>query len=208
MIRNIVFDLGNVLISFRPSEFLDKYNYPSSIKEKILADIFRSPEWKLLDDGKISTSRAIEIIAGKSTLKKAEIEHIFNDRTKIFHSIDSYTSMLPELKKQGFKLYYISNFPADIFDKVKNSYDFFSNFNGGIISGDVKFSKPDPEIYQIFFNKFNLVPDECFFIDDSEENVKSAIETGMTGFCTFGSYEISEELKEKLQYKLSGSVKI
>jgi putative hydrolase of the HAD superfamily len=54
MIKNIVFDLGNVLISFRPSEYLERNNYPEKTRERILNDIFMSPEWLMLDDGKIT----------------------------------------------------------------------------------------------------------------------------------------------------------
>ena len=56
MIKNIIFDLGNVLISFKPSEYFDKKNYPRSIKAAILSDIFGSKEWLMLDNGEITTS--------------------------------------------------------------------------------------------------------------------------------------------------------
>jgi len=193
MIRNIVFDLGNVLISFRPSEFLETRNYPPETRKKILSDIFGSPEWLLLDAGKISTPEAIETIVSKSSLKRAEIERIFNERTLIFHPLDNNAKILPELKKQGFRLYYLSNFPSDIFDEVKSSYGFFSHFEGGIISAHVKCSKPDLRIFRIFLDKFALKPEECFYIDDTEANVGAAISSGMKGMCTYGSPDISGE---------------
>ena len=77
MIKNIIFDLGNVLISFRPSEFFDSKGYPETIKSKILSDIFRSQEWLRLDNGDISTAEAIDAISLKSSLKREEIAHIF-----------------------------------------------------------------------------------------------------------------------------------
>jgi len=198
MIRNIVFDLGNVLISFRPAEFLEKSNYPEETRKTILSDIFGSREWLLLDDGKITTPEAIEAIAARSSLKRAEIERIFNDRILIFHGLDLNAKILPELKERGFRLYYISNFPADIFDEVKSTYGFFTCFEGGIISAHVKCSKPDPLIFKFFLDKFALIPEECFYIDDTEANVISAISTGMKGFCTFGSKDISDLLIKKL----------
>jgi HAD superfamily hydrolase (TIGR01549 family) len=194
MIKNVVFDLGNVLISFKPSEYLSKNNYRPSIRNIILSDIFGSPEWLLLDAGKITTLEAIESIALKSSLKSEEIARIFNERTRIFYSLDNNARILPGLKKQGFKLYYISNFPADIFDEVKSDYDFFKYFVGGIISGEAKCSKPDKEIFRIFFKKYNLVPEECFYIDDTEKNVIAAESFGMTGFYTSGSSDISKDL--------------
>ncbi len=99
MIKNIVFDLGNVLISFRPSEFFDKKNYPENIKATILSDIFGSKEWAMLDKGEINTTEAIEAIALKSSLKKEEIAHVFNLRTELMFPLDPNVKLLPELKK-------------------------------------------------------------------------------------------------------------
>lgn len=192
MIRNIVFDLGNVLITFRPAEYLEKNGFPPEKRKIILSDIFGSREWLLLDEGMITTSEAIESISLRSSLTRAETEHIFNDRTSIFHLHGVNSEMLPELKKQGFKLYYISNFPGDIFEDVKTAYSFFDYFDGGIISAHVRCAKPDPRIFSIFLEKFELKPGECFYIDDTEANVRSAISSGMKGVCTYGAENISD----------------
>ena len=194
MIKNIIFDLGNVLISFRPSEFFDTKGYPETIKSKILPDIFGSREWLELDNGDISTLEAIDAISLKSSLKREEIAHIFNLRTEMMFPLDENVRLLPELKKQGFKLYFLSNFPIDIFEEIKNGYFFFIYFDGGVISSEVKFSKPDKRIYEILLEKYSLIAEECLFIDDIEINVRAAEGLGMKGLVTYGSEEISKEL--------------
>jgi len=196
MIKNIVFDLGNVLISFRPAEYLEKNNYPNEIRKTILADIFGSQEWLLLDKGEISLKEAIERISGKSTLKREEIALIFKIRTDIMFPLADNTCILPELKKEGFRLYYLSNFPADIFAEIKNRNSFFEYFDGGIISADVKQSKPDEAIFRIFFEKFKISPEESFYIDDLDVNVQAALSVGMKGYCTFGSLNISDQVRK------------
>ena len=198
MIKNIVFDLGNVLISFRPSEYFDKKNYPETIKTTILTDIFGSEEWGMLDKGEISTSEAIDAIALKSSLKKEEIAHIFNLRTDLLFPLDQNVKLLPDLKKRGFRLYFLSNFPMDIFEEVKTGYYFFKYFDGGIISAEVKFSKPDIRIYEILLTKYSLIAEECLYIDDLELNVKAAERAGMKSLFTFGSQEISKEIEDIL----------
>jgi epoxide hydrolase-like predicted phosphatase len=198
MIKNIVFDFGNVLISFKPSEFFDKKNYPENIKATILSDIFDSKEWGMLDKGVISTTEAIDAITSKSSLKKEEIAHIFNLRTEIIFPIDPNVRLLPELKKRGFGVYFLSNFPIDLFEEVKTGYYFFKYFDGGIISSEVKFSKPEKRIYEILLEKYSLIPEECLFIDDLEINVKAAESAGMIGLVTFGSQEISEGIEDAL----------
>ena len=200
MIRNIVFDLGNVLISFRPAAYLEKNNYPAAQQQTILSDIFRSREWLLLDNGKLTIREAIDRIAEKSSLTKQEIALIFNKRTDIMFPLDDTIKILPGLKEEGYMLYYLSNFPADIFNEVKRGYTLFEYFDGGIISADVHFSKPDPAIFNVFLEKYDLRTDECFYIDDIEENVIVAESIGMTGFFTAGSTDISNELFQKLNH--------
>jgi len=198
MIKNIVFDLGNVLISFRPSEYLDKKDYPENIKAKILSDIFASNEWLMLDNGEINTRQAIKSIASKSSLNKDEIAHIFNLRNEIIFPLDQNVRLLPGLKEQGFKLYFLSNFPLDLFEEVKTGYYFFKYFDGGVISSEAKVSKPDKRIYEILLEKYSLAADECLFIDDIEINVKSAELIGMKGLVTFGETGISAAIAKAL----------
>ena len=199
MLKNIIFDLGNVLISFRPSEYFDKNNYPENIKTTILSDIFGSKEWRLIDNGEITTSEAINSIASRSSLKKEEIAHIFNLRTDVMFPLDLNVRLLPELKKRGFKLFYLSNFPIDIFEEIHSGYYFFKYFDGGLISSEAKYSKPDSRIYEILLEKYNLIPQESLYIDDIEINVRAAEDLGMTGLVTHGSLEISREIEDSIK---------
>jgi len=199
MIRNIVFDLGNVLISFIPSEYLKKKNYPPNIRNTIINDIFHSVEWKKLDNGDITVSEAIDTISMKSALKREEIALVFNLRAEIMFPLDDNVRLLPELKKLGFRLYYLSNFPLDIFEEIKSGYYFFKYFDGGIISSEVKLSKPDIRIYKFLLDHFELVPEECLYIDDIEENVRASEMAGMSGLLTYGAVKISGAIEEKLK---------
>ena len=203
MLRNVVFDLGNVLISFKPAEFLKNKKYPENLRKTILADIFASREWQMIDDGAITVSEAIDTITLNSSLKREEIAHIFDLRTEIIFPLDLNIKLLPELKKEGLRLYYISNFPLDIFEEVRNGYSFFKHFDGGIISAEVKLSKPDPEIYKVLLEKYSLIPGECLFIDDIEQNVISAESIGMKGFYTSGSPDIFSEVYRKLGFSFT-----
>jgi glucose-1-phosphatase len=202
MIRTVILDLGNVLISFIPSEYLKKKNYPSTIRNTILTDIFQSEEWKKLDNGDIAVNEAIDSIALRSALKREEIALVFNFRADIMFPLDDNVRLLPELKKQGFGVYYLSNFPLDIFEEIKNDYYFFRHFDGGIISSEVKLSKPDARIFRYFIDKYSLNAGECLYIDDIEENVRVAESMGMQGMLTYGSQKIAPLLEEKLKIRL------
>jgi len=205
MIRNVIFDLGNVLISFRPSDYLEKNNYPEDKRKVILADIFRSREWLMLDNGDISTEKGIESIAGRSSLTRQEIASIFDKRTDIMFPLADNVKIVPELKKQGFKLYFLSNFPADIFPEVKISYSFFKYFDGGLISAEVGCSKPGTRIYEILIERYGLIPHECLFIDDLEINIRSAELMGFNCFCTQGKEGFGEDIQKLLVNSIASS---
>lgn len=204
MITTIVFDLGNVLVSFRPEEYLANNGYEKADRDMIINDIFKSPEWLAIDKGDITTTAAIEKISEKSSLSRAEITAVFNLRTKIIFPLTSNTNLLPELRKRGFKLYYLSNFPDDIFDEVRNRYSFFKYFNGGIISARVNASKPDIKIFEILLENYSLSAGECLFIDDSDINVKAAESAGMNGI----HLERPEELAGQIGLTLGLNIKV
>lgn len=181
MIRNLIFDLGNVLLSWKPDDFFENNGYTPEYKAIILRDIFRSPEWRMLDNGDITINEAIERISATSSLSSEEIASVFNLRTRILFPLESNVKMLPELKKQGFRLYFLSNFPDDIFDELVESHEFFNYFDGGLISARAKASKPGREIYEILLNKYSLKAEECLFADDLLPNVQGAEYVGIKG---------------------------
>jgi HAD superfamily hydrolase (TIGR01509 family) len=181
MIRNIIFDLGNVLISWKPDEYLRLNGYDDSDRMIIMDQIVRSKEWLLLDNGDITIDEAAKRIAAKSSLKIPEILSVFDLRIRILFPLVRNTKILPELKKQGFRLYYLSNFPDDIFDEIQNNYELFRYFDGGIISARVKLSKPDPEIFRLLMEMYAIRPEESLFIDDIAANSDSAESVGISG---------------------------
>ncbi|NLA49620.1 MAG: HAD family phosphatase [Bacteroidales bacterium] len=194
MIKNIVFDLGNVLLSWKPDRYFEKSGYDSNTISLIMKDIFGSPVWSALDNGDITTADAIEQIAQTSSLKKEFISSLFGLRTEIINPLTDNIKLLPRLKESGFKLYYLSNFPLDFFEEVKNEYDFFDYFDGGIISAAVRHSKPDIRIYRILLDRYQLKAEECFYIDDVDINVRAAESAGMTAYCYDGENGNSGQL--------------
>jgi putative hydrolase of the HAD superfamily len=198
MIKNIVFDLGNVLISFKPAEYFDRNGYTSEYKDFLINTIFRSREWQLIDKGELTKGEAIQKISERSSLNPQEIEAVFNLRTKILYPIAGNIKILPGLRKRGFSLYYLSNFPDDIFDEVFESYPFFKFFNGGFISARVNTAKPERKIFEILLEKYSLKAEECLFIDDDELNVRTARSIGMSGIHLPSAVDLPELVRKRL----------
>ncbi len=202
MIRNIIFDLGNVLISWKPEEYLINNGYSEKERSVILDDIFRSKEWLALDNGDMTLDEAVEKISERSSLETGEIYSVFNLRTRILFPIDSNTKILPALKKEGFRLYYLSNFPDDIFEEVREKNEFFRYFDGGLISAKAKASKPDEKIYRKLFLHYSLLPGESLFIDDTHANVFSAEKLGVSVIHLSQPSLLREKLEDFLGRKI------
>ena len=169
-IKNIVFDLGRVLIKFEPKEYTEK-NIPEEKREAFYNGIFDSDEWQMLDRGTLSYEDAKKIFKERVSGVDKEIDRLFDaDLFEILHPIEENVKLLPELKKK-YNLYILSNFHQPAFEHIFKKYDFFRLFDGHTVSCYYYLLKPEKEIYDTLIEKFNLIPEETVFIDDTKVNI-------------------------------------
>ncbi len=132
MIKNIIFDLGNVLLDFNPRNYL-KNKIEEKYIENVYEAIFKSKEWPMLDRGTITEKEAEKNIITRNKEYENEIKEAFNNWYELLTPIQISVQILNSLKKKGYKLYYLSNFHCAAFDYVSDNYDFFKLFDGGVI---------------------------------------------------------------------------
>ena len=173
MIKNIIFDIGNVLLSFQPQYYLNQY-YDQHTTDQLMNIIFKSQEWIELDAGNILIKDAIESITKRHPTYSQEITYVLNNWCSMLTPIKDNVKLISILKDKGYKLYLLSNFHIEAIDTVRHTYDFFNLFDGDVVSGHIHVLKPDPLIYKTLLKKYNLKSDECIFIDDSLENIIEA----------------------------------
>lgn len=178
--KNIVFDLGNVLFKFEPDEILDGLFNDYHTKEKLKQSVFKTTIWRELDRGSLSLFQAKKIFIDKNPDLKDEIEVLLDNWKNFLHPIDENVKLLPELKKNN-RLYILSNFHEEAFNYITNKYSFFELFDGMVVSYEVKLIKPERKIYEILLSRYSLVPQDTIFVDDTEENIKAAQELGING---------------------------
>jgi putative hydrolase of the HAD superfamily len=174
MIKNIIFDLGNVLISFRPDLFIAKFTEDIARINSFMSNIIHTNTWSQLDRGTISLQQARKKFLADHPEEQPLIELFFNRWKELLTLIPKNVKLVKKLKLRGYKLYVLSNYIKEAYDYVKNKYDFFSLFDGIVISSDVKLAKPEFEIYQYLLQKYNLRPEESIFIDDTAECISQA----------------------------------
>jgi putative hydrolase of the HAD superfamily len=194
--KNIIFDLGNVLLSFHPDEYLSKY-YDQKTLEDLMVIIFSSDEWLELDLGHLLIQQVIDIFCEQYPHYKKEITFVLNNWTDMLEPIEQNVNILKDLKKKGYKLYILSNFHIEAFHTVSQKYEFFKLFDGGIVSGFEHVIKPSEEIYKILIQKYHLNVKECLFIDDSLGNIWASERLGIQGIHLGYGVDLKEELSKK-----------
>ncbi|KUK16154.1 MAG: HAD-superfamily hydrolase, subfamily IA, variant 3 [Petrotoga mobilis] len=195
-LRNIVFDLGNVLFKFDPEGILDDLFKDPLVKRKLKEAVFTTSIWKELDRGTLSFEEAKKIFHEKNPDLKEEINILLKEWKNYLHPITENVEILPKLKENN-KLFILSNFHEDAFNYIRGKYSFFDIFDGMVISYKEKLLKPEKEIYQLLLNRYNLKPEETIFVDDIVENIQAAEELGIKSILYKGPEALRELLKRE-----------
>ncbi len=192
-IKNIVFDIGNVLVKWAPHELI-KSVFPDRDPEAFLKQI--RPAWIDLNLGKISEAQAIILYHKQLNLSKDELQCFMNEVRKNQTFIPGSIELLQKLYNLGFPLYSITDNIKEIMDYHKANSNFLQYFKGIISSSDVGILKPDKRIFQCLLDKYQLTAAESIFIDDLVQNVEGAKSVGMQAFQFIDAKSCEDELNK------------
>ena len=197
-IKNIVFDLGRVLIKFEPKEYIEQ-NVPEEKREDFYNGIFGSTEWLMLDRGTLSYEDAKKIFKERVPGADKQIDRLFDvDLFEILQPIEENVKLLPKLKEK-YNLYILSNFHQPAFEHIFKKFEFFRLFDGHTVSCYYYLLKPEKEIYDTLIDKFNLIPEETVFIDDTKVNIDACEKEGIRGIRLPDYTELKQKLEEFLK---------
>ena len=196
MIKNIIFDLGNVLLKFKPEEFLLQFLSDKEYIKQFVTKITRSKLWLDLDRGYESLENAEIIFLSKYPEEKELISLFFNHWMEMLTPIEENINILLDLSESGYKTYILSNYIKEAFKFVKDKFDFFMLFDGQIISGEEKVIKPEKAIYESLLRRYHLIPEESLFIDDVLFFLKPAKKLGISTIWNRPHTDLREELKK------------
>ena len=182
MYKNIIFDLGGVMVDFDPKTYLVDRFCNAEVEEQVSQLTFESEEWKLLDAGLITRSEAnLRMLARAKEYGRAfEVQGVLDDWMHILRPRRRMQELVQRLKNHGYSVYYLSNIPQDVLELFQTR-GVLDNFDGGVASCEVHINKPDPRIYQALLDKYSLRASECVFIDDNLANVQAAFALGFAG---------------------------
>ncbi len=181
MIKNIVFDMGGVLIDFSFPRTLNECYAPQY--HKILNElVFENNVWREMDGGFDRSEDVIKRIVPQLPEETRELmSEMISDFYPYMPPIEGMADLIKRIKNAGYNVYLLSNATPRFFDRYLD-YPALTLMDGYFISALYKILKPQPEIYEAFCNKFKVNADECFFIDDMPANIEGAKNYGMSGF--------------------------
>ncbi len=197
MIKNIIFDLGNVLLNFKPKEFLLRFTHDKEYIDQFISKVTRSKTWLELDRGTNSVENARTIFLSEYPDEKEIIELFFDQWMDMLTPIEENVKILEEVKELGYRTYILSNYIIEAFSYILSKYSFLSLFDGQIISGVEKVVKPEKAIYELLLSRYNLVAEESLFIDDVLFFLKPAKKLGMKTIWNRPETDLREELKKR-----------
>ena len=196
MIKNIIFDMGNVLLDYNPDIILNQVCDTEEEKQIIKKELFAGPEWAMGDRGDITNAERYNLV------KKRVPENLHDKLKKCVEnwdvcmvSVEGAGEFMAYAKQKGYGLYVLSNAAIEFYQYFPRQID-MDFFDGIVVSGEVHMLKPNTDIYHYLLKRHHLNPKECVFIDDREDNVQGAEKTGIKGFVFKGDFE---KLKKTLE---------
>jgi putative hydrolase of the HAD superfamily len=189
MIKNVVLDMGNVLLDFRPEFVMDQFCSSEEEKDVIRRELFEGPEWPLGDRGDIKDKDRYDLV-------KVRVPEKYHEALKncalhwdiCMDPLEGAKEFCETVKEKGYKIFVLSN-ASDLFYVYFPKFLPLDFFDGVFVSSDYLMLKPDVEIYKTFLNKYGLKGEECLFIDDRQDNIDGAGKAGLNTFRFEGDYE-------------------
>ena len=196
MIKNIIFDMGNVMMLFDGLYFISAVGIADESDKNILFnEIYHSVEWAQMDRGTLTLSEAEEQMKVRIPERlHPYVRKLVSNWDRPIIPVNGMADLVRNLKSNGYKIYLLSN-AAENQPSYWNRVPGHEYFDGCLVSYEVKYVKPESEIFNIFLERFSLKAEECVFIDDSISNCEKALQLGITPIVFHGS---ADELCSKL----------
>jgi putative hydrolase of the HAD superfamily len=178
-IQNIVFDFGGVLVHFDPDTMIRNFLGHDVDTVAIRNEVHAHSDWRLYDRGRLDRAEIVQHISTRLEWTESKAEALLTANLESIKPIEGMATFVEELHGAGYRIFLLSNMPADFHPYFVETTPYWDFFEGEIISAHVDLLKPDPVIYKALIEKYNLRPAETLFVDDLAENINGALGIGM-----------------------------
>ena len=192
MLKNLVFDFGNVLVRFEPFHMLRTHVESDAEAEKLFHLIYESADWINGDLGYLTRPEVVERLCANHPDKAELLKRVMPECPSILVMPDGTPQLLEDLKKAGFACYFISNVNPEDFHYMRGKYPAMGVLEG-IASFQEHIRKPDAAIYQTLLERYGLKAEESIFVDDMPVNTAAAEALGFRSITLTGGADTLEE---------------
>ena len=196
MIKNIIFDVGDVLLEYRWKAMMMDYGLTEKEAIDLGEKIFNNQLWKIMD---LATKTESEVIAEykKQYPKEADVIEWFITHGEFMQvARQDVWEGVHTLKEKGYGIYLLSNYSENLFNKHTKGASFKNDIDGMVVSYQIHIAKPDERIYYYILDKYNLKAEECIFYDDRAENTEAAIKVGIKAVTITSKQQLMELMDE------------
>ncbi len=196
MIKNLIFDFGKVLVDYDFERFLGLFIADPDNRKKFLLTICNQEMVNRCDKGDETFEQIVEEQKRLYPQWREELQAFHDRQTEaVTGEVKGMYSLLSKLKKEGYRLYGLTNWSNAVYDVMKCYSRIFGLLDGQVISSEEHVIKPAPAIYQRLFDRYRLDPCECLFTDDKPENVKGGMAMGMRGIVFKDARQYEHDLR-------------
>lgn len=199
MIKNVVFDIGNVLAQFGWEPFFAKFGISPEELERVAKATVYSPLWDEIDRGVLSEDEILEGFIKNDPEMEDWMRKIYADFSGLLRQYEYAKDWIWDLQSRGYRVFCLSNMSHKAKRECPDSMDFLPMLDGYVLSCDVNLIKPEKEIFDVLFERYALIPSECVFIDDLQRNINAAKKIGMEGIVFEGYEQAKTKLDELLR---------
>ncbi len=195
-IKTIIFDIGNVLVDFDWKSMFQSRGYDEAMTERIAkASVFAS-QWKEWDRGEWTYEEILDAFVSNDPEIETQIRDALRDMKEMIHLRPETLPWIHGLQDRGYQVLVLSNFSELALKDNEEAMAFLKDVDGGILSYRDKVIKPDPAIYQLLLQRYDLKAEECIFIDDTLENITAANKEGIHGILFDTRDHVVEQMHE------------
>lgn len=198
--KNIIFDVGSVLIGFRWKDMCRDNGWDEERTDIVGRGLFLSPLWPDFDAGLITSEDLVRDFAKDRPDMEEDARWFIHSGKRMIVERPKIWALVKKLKEKGYGIYLLSNYSQELFGVHTEGLEFMDFIDGGVISYQIHEIKPRPAIYNYLMKKYGLRAEECIFFDDRPENTEAARKLGMEAVTVVDGSEmlLEEELKKLL----------
>ncbi|MBP3718146.1 MAG: HAD family phosphatase [Eubacterium sp.] len=194
--KNVVFDVGDVLVDFRYRDLMRDLGFDEETVEFLSKNMVETEFWHELDLGLWNQEDAVNKYTVEFPEYREQVLAFWDNIQDVVREYDYAPGLIKGIKDQGYGVYILSNYPVDTAEMHWPTFKFLPLTDGHIISGYEKITKPDEAIYRLLESRFGIKLEESIFIDDRQVNIDAASEFGMKAILFKGYDALLEELAE------------